>query len=381
LAGTKVLDISSVVMGPYATAILGDLGADVIKIETPGGDVGRNLGPSRNSGMSALTLNLQRNKSSVMLDSKTAEGRAYFEELIRGCDAVVTNLRPKSRERLGISYDRLQSLNPSVVLCSGQAYSSMSKQADEPAYDDIVQAASGLCDLYRRVDGEPRYAPYVVADKVCGLTMVQGLLAALVHRERTGEGQWVDVPMVDTMLAFNLVEHLSGQTFVPPAGPIGWNRTLVAERRPHRAKDGWICLMPYSDRNWQDFFMRVDRPELCADPRFSANDARHRNMADLQSILAEITPSRTVAEWQELCRSADIPIQEVLDLDHLDASEYARSRQTLRRRTHPSEGDYLSVRFPIDFSRTPADTSRPAPRLGEHTGRRWTTTATAGVGR
>ncbi|MGC0366938.1 crotonobetainyl-CoA:carnitine CoA-transferase CaiB-like acyl-CoA transferase [Rhodococcus sp. 27YEA15] len=371
LVGIKVIEIASVIMGPYAASVLGDLGADVIKIETSDGDVGRNLGPARNKGMSALTLNLQRNKSSVVLDTKTEPDREYFEELIRGCDVLVTNLRPKSRERLGVSYEQLERINPGVILCTGQAYSSTSTMADQPAYDDIVQAASGICDLYRRVEGEPRYAPYVVADKVCGLMMAQGVLAALVHRERTGVGQWVDVPMIDAMISFNLVEHLSGKTFVPSTDPVGWNRTLVPERRPHRARDGWVCLMPYSDRNWKDFFGLVDRKDLLSDNRFDSNSTRHVNVAQLQSFLCEIAPTRTVAQWRELCTSADIPFQEVVDLDDLGSSEYARSRGILKEVTHPTEGDYIRVRFPMDFSASPVETGDSAPLLGEQTGRSW----------
>lgn len=371
LAGLRILDITSVIMGPYATSILGDLGADVIKLETAEGDVGRNLGPSRHDGMSALALTLHRNKSSVTIDPKLPEGRERLGELLRECDAVVTNLRPASRERLGLTYEQVSKLNPSIVLCTAQAFGSNSALRDAPAYDDTVQAASGLCDIYRRADGEPRFAPYVVADKVCGLTMVYSLLAAMLHREKTGEGQWVDVPMVDTMLSFNLVEHLAGHTFVPPESPLGWSRTLVPERRPHRAKDGWICIMPYSDRNWRDFFALVERAELIQDERFATNGARHNHAGELQRLLAHCVSSRTVAEWKEACERHEIPVQEVLDLDRLD-TPYLAERGFLKRRIHPSEGAYLTVRFPVDFSSTPVAEPRPAPRLGEHDTKTWT---------
>jgi crotonobetainyl-CoA:carnitine CoA-transferase CaiB-like acyl-CoA transferase len=364
----RIVDITSVIMGPYATSILADLGADVIKLETAGGDVGRQLGPSRHAGMSALTLTLHRNKLSVTFDPGSPEGRESLRALIRGSDAVVTNLRPASRERLGLTYEQVRRLNESVVLCTAQAFGSSSARRDEPAYDDIVQAASGLCDIYRRVDGEPRFAPYVIADKVCGLTMVYSLLAALLHREKTGEGQWVDVPMVDTMLSFNLVEHLAGHTFDPPEAPLGWSRTLVPERRPHRAKDGWICVMPYSDRNWRDFFALVGQGTLIDDPRFATNSARHEHVAELQQLLASFISRNTIVEWTEMCRRHEIPVHEVLDLDHLEDSVYLAERGFLRRQVHPSEGEYVSVRFPVDFSRTPADAVRPAPRLGEHNG-------------
>ena len=371
LAGLRILDITSVIMGPYATALLGDMGADVIKLETVEGDVGRRLGPSRHPGMSALTLTLHGNKRSITFDPKRPQGLAQLQELIRGCDAVMTNLRPASRERLGLTYPEIHALNDTVVLCTAQAFSSNSTLRNEPAYDDIVQAASGLCDIYRRVDGVPRFAPYVVADKVCGLTMVYCLLAALLHREKTGEGQWVDVPMVDAMLSFNLVEHLAGHTFVPPEAPLGWSRTLVEERRPHRTTDGWICVMPYTDRNWHDFFVLVGEEKLIRDERFATNSARHNHMGELQKLLAGFISRYSVAEWTEMCRQHGIPVQEVLDLDDLGESAYVTEREILRQRTHPTEGEYVSVRFPADFSLTPVAERRPAPQCGQHNGSVW----------
>lgn len=371
LVGTRILDVTSVIMGPYATSILADLGAEVIKVEQPSGDVGRQLGHARNEGMSALTLNLHRNKRSVVIDTRTTTGRDELAELVRGADAIVTNLRPSSRERLGLDHATVARDNPSVVLCTAQAFSSTSPQRDEPAYDDIIQAASGMCDTYRRVHGEPRFSPSVIADKVCGMAIVNMLLAALVHRQNTGEGQWIDVPMVDTMVAFNLVEHLSGQTFVPPEGNAGWSRTTSAERRPHAAADGWICVMPYSDRDWRDFFAAVGRPEVLDDPRFASNAARHHNSGPLQALLGEVIGTRTVNEWLSLCSSHGIAAQKVLDLDHIEESDYLSQRGTLAERAHPTEGAYRSVRFPSDFSATPVGSPGPAPRLGEHNGASW----------
>lgn len=371
LEGIRILDITSVIMGPFATSILADLGAEVIKVELPAGDVGRRLGPSRNDRMSALTLNLHRNKKSVVLDPSQPEGRAELAELLRGADAVVTNLRPASRERLGLDYPSLRALSDALVLCTAQAYSSGSSRRDAPAYDDIIQAASGMCDIYRRVHGEPRFAPSVIADKVCGMAIVNALLAALLHRGATGEGQWVDVPMVDTMVAFNLVEHLSGSTFVPPEGGVGWSRTMVPERKPLPASDGWVCVMPYSDRDWHEFFTAVGRAEVLDDPRFATNGARHVNAGPLQEILAGIVATRSVADWLALCDDLGVAVTEMLDLDRLQESPYLSERHMVTAQDHPSEGTYLNVRFPADFSRTPVDAHRPAPRLGEDNGARW----------
>ncbi|MGO1629950.1 CaiB/BaiF CoA transferase family protein [Microbacterium sp. JB110] len=364
LAGLRVLDVTSVIMGPYATAMLGDMGADVIKIEPPAGDVARRIGPSRSEGMSAVTLNLGRNKRSAVLDRSSDDDRRTLAELIRGCDVIVTNLRPGSRRRLDVDWDSVRELNPEAILCTAQAFAAGSTKSEEPAYDDVIQAASGMSDIYRRAHGAPAFAPSVLADKICGLMIVNSVLAALHSRASTGEGQWVDVPMADAMLAFNLVEHLGGGTFDPPEGEIGWNRTLVSNRGPHRAADGWICVMPYTDENWADFFRAVDRPDLAADARFSSNGARHEHNAVLQAELAELIAGRTVAEWLEQCRCLGIAVEPVLDLDRIDENPYFAQRRALIDAHHPTEGDYRLIRFPMDFSGTPVTDYRPAEPLG-----------------
>ena len=301
-----MLDITSVIMGPYATAQLGDMGADVIKVELPTGDIARQLGPSRNAGMSAITLNLGRNKRSAVLDGDEAEDRERLAGLVATCDVIITNLRPGSRRRLGLDWDEVHRANPAAVMCTAQAFASESEKGDEPACDDVIQAVSGMPDLYLRAFGTPQFSPPVLADKVCGLVIIGSVLAALYSRAVTGEGQWVDVPMADTMLAFNLVEHLGGRSFDPPVGGTGWSRTLVRNRGPHRAADGWICVMPYTDKNWADFFRTVGRPDLAADHRFSSSGARHENNAALQAELASLIAQRTVSEWLEDCRRLGI---------------------------------------------------------------------------
>lgn len=340
LAGLRVLDITSVIMGPYATAQLGDMGADVIKVELPAGDIARQLGPSRNAGMSAITLNLGRNKRSVVLDHGETEDRERFAGLVATCDVIITNLRPGSRRRLGLSWDEVHQANPAAILCTAQAFASESGKGDEPAYDDVIQAVSGMSDLYLRTFGTPQFSPSVLADKVCGLVIVSAVLAALHSRAARGEGQWVDVPMADTMLAFNLVEHLGGKSFDPPVGEIGWSRTLVRSRGPHHAADGWICVMPYTDKNWADFFRAVGRPGLVADPRFSSSGARHENNAALQAELASLIAQRTVSEWLADCRRLGIAAAPVLDLDEIEQNPYYAARRALISARHPTEGDY-----------------------------------------
>lgn len=367
LAGVRIVDLTTVIMGPYATAILADLGADVVKVEPPTGDMTRGIGAARHPGMSALTLTLQRNKRSIALDVASPEGAAVLRDLLRDADVVVTNLRPRSRTKLGLDPEDLLDAFPRLVVCTAQAYGSGTDQRDDPAYDDIVQAASGFAMIGDLLDGQPGYTPNVVADKISGLHIVIGVLAALRHRDRTGRGQHVDVPMVDTMIAFNLVEHLAGHTFDPPAGPFGWPRVLVPERKPHRTADGWICLMPYSRRNWEDFFALSGQPELANDPRFRTVDDRHRHMGELLGLVDAVTPTRTTAEWLRICTERDIPAAPLRDLTTAHQDPYVLDRGLLAHATHPTEGPYFTARTPVDLSDSPVAQTRPAPRLGEQT--------------
>ncbi|MEU0510071.1 MULTISPECIES: CaiB/BaiF CoA transferase family protein [Amycolatopsis] len=367
LAGVTILDLTTVVMGPYATAILGDLGADVIKVESLDGDMTRRIGARRNPGMSAMTLTLQRNKRSIALDLKKPEGRAILEQLVPLADVVVTNLRPRSRKPLGLTYEALRALRQDVILCTAQAYAEDSPWRDHPAYDDMVQAASGAASLAERVDGEPRYAPYVIADKVSGLHMVIGILAALAHRAATGSGQHVEVPMVDTMIHFNLVEHLGGHAFDPAEGDFGWGRVLVPERTPYRTADGYVCLMPYSDANWADFFEVAELGHLRDDPRFADVNSRHGNMSELHAEIHEVTPKRTTQEWLDLCRERNIPAAALLDLSRVNDDPYVREQALLTPEQHPTEGAYFSPAHPVRMSGSPAVLRRHAPRLGEDT--------------
>lgn len=367
LDGLVVLDLTTVVMGPYATAMLGDFGADIIKVESPEGDMSRKIGASRTPGMTALTMNLQRNKSSIAIDLKSAQGLEILERLVARADVVVTNLRPRSRLPLGLTYERLRELRHDIILCTAQAYAEASELRDYPAYDDMVQAASGAATLAQRVDGSPRYAPYVIADKVSGLHMVIGILAAVAHRRATGEGQHVEVPMIDTMIHFNLVEHFGGHTFDPAVGDFGWARVLVPERTPYRTADGFACILPYSDTNWLDFFDLIGRPDLAVDPRFSEVNARHQNMGTLLATIHEITPQRTTDEWLEACRARNIPASSLLDLAEAVDDPYVRSQGIITAEEHPSEGAYFSTLSPLRMSVTPVRLRRHAPRLGEDT--------------
>lgn len=367
LAGLVVLDLTTVVMGPYATAMLGDLGAEVIKIESLDGDMSRRMGPSRSPGMTALTMNLQRNKQSLALDLKAAEGREVLERLVATADVVVTNLRPRSREPLGLTYDNLKALRSDIILCTAQAYAEASARRDYPAYDDMVQAASGSASLAERIDGSPRYAPYVIADKVSGLHIVIGVLAALAHKHSTGEGQHVEVPMVDTMIHFNLVEHFGGHTFDPPQGDFGWARVLVPERTPYRTADGYVCIMPYSDANWIDFFEASGLTDLAADARFAEVNSRHHHMGQLLAAVHEATSKRTTQEWLDLCVARNIPASALLELGTVTDDEYVINQHIVTKQNHPTEGSYFSTLMPLRLSASPVQLRKHAPLLGEDT--------------
>ena len=367
LTGLRVIDLTTVIMGPFATVTLADLGAEVIKLENLDGDMGRGVGAQRHPGMSALALNLHRNKKSVAVDLSAPEGQKILDDLVRNADLVVTNLRPGSRAKLGITYARLSAINPAVILCTAQAYGSTTRYGNAPAYDDIVQAASGAARLFELIDGQPRYAPYVIADKVVGLYIVIAVLAALVERSRSGRGQAVDVPMVDAMIGFNLVEHLAGHTFSPPEDAFGWARVLVPERVPNRTSDGWICLMPYSTKNWNDFFSLVGRNDLVDHPRYATLNDRHRHMSELLSIVGESAPERTTKEWLILCESHGIPASDLLNLAHAEDDEYVQDQSLMVKRSHPTEGDYYTTRTPFDMSRTPIAFNSHAPALGDDT--------------
>ncbi|WP_030520700.1 CaiB/BaiF CoA transferase family protein [Nocardia rhamnosiphila] len=367
LAGFRVIDLTTVIMGPFATVTLADLGADVIKIENLDGDMSRGIGSRRHEGMSALSMNLQRNKRSVALDLASAAGRRILDDLVRDADVLVTNLRPRSRDKLGLTYDRLSGINPGLILCTAQAYGSDTSYRDQPAYDDIVQAASGAAKLNELVDGTPRYAPYVIADKVVGLYIVIAILAAAMAKKATGLGQAVDVPMVDSMIAFNLVEHFGGHTFAPATGDFGWARVLTPERVPHRTADGWICIMPYSARNWNDFFAFAGRSDMVDNPRYTTVDDRHRHMGELLSAVGEAAPAHTTAEWLAFCAEHGIPAADLLDLADAHRNSYVRDQALITKYEHPTEGEYYATRTPFTMSRTPVSLRRHAPLLGADT--------------
>jgi len=366
LAGVRVLDLTTVLLGPYATQILGDMGADVIKVEAPAGDPLRAVGPARHAGMGAVFLNANRNKRSLALDLKNPAARRALLRVAESADVFVHSMRPQAIARLGLAYEDVAAVNPRIVYCGAYGYSKDGPYGHLPAYDDMIQGASGLAALQGRPDGRPRYAATVIADKTVGLSVVYAVAMALFHRERTGEGQAVEVPMFETMVSFLMVEHLYGLTFDPPEGGTGYQRILSPDRRPYATVDGYVCVLPYTDRQWASFFEIVGRPDLARDDRFADLSGRTRNVDALYAALAEILATRTTHEWLTAFEAAAIPAMKVNEPDDLPADPHLAATGFFRTVEHPTEGRLRTAGIPVSMSATPGGIDRPAPRLGEH---------------
>lgn len=358
LHGVRVLDLTSVVMGPLATQTLGDLGAEVIAIESAKGETNRIMGVGPHPQLSGVALNLLRNKRNVALDLKHPDGRAAMLRIAATCDVFVTNLRPGPLARLGLGYDDVVVVRPDVVFCAAQGFSTESGRADDPAYDDIVQSASGMADVMRRATGRPALVPTILADKVSGLTMTYAILAALFERERSGLGQYLELPMVDAVTAFLLVEHGAGAVGQPPQEGAGYSRILTDDRRPQQTADGWITVFPYTPDHFAALFDATGRHDLAADDRLATTRGRAANPDLLYATLGALVATKTTAEWLTLCRERGIPAAPMADLDDVVGA--------LPDAEHPVAGTYKQIPPPVRFSRTPADVRRPAPLVGEH---------------
>lgn len=367
LAGIRVLDLTTVIMGPYATHILADMGAEVTKVEAPEGDAFRRYGPNRSEGMGGSVLQLHRNKQSVVLDLKQAVAQRALMLLIERSDVVVHNLRPGPARRLNLDWESVCKVNPRVVLCAARGFGADGPYADKAAYDDIIQAGSGVAALYGQVHGVPRYVPTAMCDKIAGQTIAYAVLGALLYRERGGEGQEIEVPMFETSIDFMMVEHLGPAAFEPPLGPVGFSRQLSAHRKPYKTADGWVCILPYSDRNWADFFAIVGMPELAQDARFSSIDARGRNVDALYGLVDSESAKRGTDEWVRLCDGVGIPCMPVIALQDIEHNAHVRAVGLIESSVHPSEGAYRSVRPPVKFGASPYVLRNHAPRLGEDT--------------
>lgn len=367
LEGVRVVDLTTVMYGPYCTQIMGEMGADVIKVEPPGGDVTRLVGPARHRGMSASILMKGKNKRSIVLDLSKESAREALGRIVAKADVFIHNMRPRAADKLRIAYDDVRRFNPQIVYCAAVGYGRDGPYRDKPAYDDLIQGASGLAALMGgMLGGEPRYVPSVLADKTSGLFALYAILMALFHRERTGEGQAVDVSMFEAFTSFVMNEHLQASVFEPPLGPPGYARLLSPNRRPYATRDGHICVLPYTDRHWRRFFEIAGRPELADDARFVDMPARTENINALYGIVADVLPQRTTAEWLEAFEQADIAAMPVNTPQDLFTDPHLQAVGFFEESDHPSEGRIRTMRPPIRMSKTPPGSERPAPRLGEH---------------
>ena len=369
LAGIRIVDMSSVVLGPFATLILADLGAEVIKVEPPGrGDTMRYAGASPTGDLGPIYMALNRNKQAVALDAKTDEGKVALTALLKTADVFFHNVRLAGMERLGFGYEAVRAIREDIVYIHCAGFGAGGPYQHRQAYDDLIQGASGFADLNAlRSGGRPDYAPSLIADKTTGLFAVYATLAALFDRARSGKGQFVQVPMLECFTFFNMVENLYGETFLPGNGKLAYTRSVNPNRRPYPTRDGYICLVPYSDAQWAKFFEIGGRPGVFDDPRFATYEARTEHIGELYALIEEVSATRTTGEWLALMDDADIPamrynrLAEVLSDPHLAATGFFTPAE------HPEAGPYRAMRHPVHFARTPADIRRPPPRHGADT--------------
>jgi len=369
LEGVRVLDLTTVVMGPYATQILADFGADVIKIEPPEGDVMRYAWPFRHKGMGHIFLNANRNKRSVVLDLKQEAAREAALALAKTADVLVYNIRPQAMARLRLSYEDVRAVNPRLIYVGAFGYSQRGPYAAKAAYDDLIQGAAGLPWLLKEQGAEtPRYAPVIIADRSVGQQVASAVSAALFRRERTGEGQRVDVPMFEHLLQVVLGEHLGGYTFEPQLGEPGYARMLAKDRRPYRTKDGYVCALIYNDKQWAAFLALIGQPDLMrTDPRFATQEARSQNYDHAYAMVAEEMTRRTTAEWIAALEAADIPVQRMNSLADIVNDPHLAAIGYFGAVDHPTEGRIKSMAVPSEWSESKPEYRRHAPRLGEHT--------------
>jgi crotonobetainyl-CoA:carnitine CoA-transferase CaiB-like acyl-CoA transferase len=366
LDGIRVLDVTTVVLGPLAAQALGDLGADVIKVEPPEGDTTRQLGPARHPGMAALFLGCNRNKRSLVLDLKQAAGRTALLALVARADVFMHNFRPQAAAKLGLEYEAVRAVNPGVVYCATYGFRAAGPYGNKPAYDDVIQASAGLASLQAPLFGEPRYLPTIVADKTSAGAVVSAVLAALVHKARTGEGQALEVPMFETLVAWIAVEHLYGESFVPPVESAGYKRLLNRYRRPFATRDGYLAVLPYTDAHWRTFFTLVGRADLLADERFRTLASRLANIETLYEELGKIVATRTSAAWLAELDAAGVPAMVVNTLESLLHDPQLQATGFWKMAEHPTEGTLRLPDIPATFTRTPPTIRRLPPRLGEH---------------
>ncbi len=369
LQGLRILDLTSVLMGPYATQLMADMGADVVKIEPPDGDTVRGIGPMRNPGMGHIFLHVNRNKRSLVLDLKQPDGLAAFYRLAETADVVIYNIRPQAMRRLGIDYERLQAINPRIIYAGLYGYSEAGPYAGKPAYDDLIQGAAAVPSIMSMASGDrPRYVPLTLADRTVGLMASTTILAAVVARAQSGVGQQIEIPMFETMVQYVLSDHLAGETFVPANGPSGYPRLLVKDRRPYQTQDGYLCVLIYNDKQWASFLTLIGHADwFTQDPRFANIGVRTRHINELYAMVAQAMATRTTQEWIDLLDGADIPCMPLHDIDSLTHDPHLAAVGMIREVTHPTEGLMRQIGVPVRLFGTPLREEQiPAPHLGQH---------------
>lgn len=366
LKGVKIVDMSTVVLGPLATMMLGDLGADIIKIENGAGDIMRHAGKTPTKGLGPIYTALNRNKKSVAIDAKDPEGKAQIEKLLKTADVFFHNVRMAGMKRLGLDYEAVKAINPNIVYVHCAGFGSDGPYAKLQAYDDLIQGVSGFADMERiRSGGAPAYVPSLIADKTVGMMALQATLAGLYAQKAQGVGQFIEVPMFESFTFFHMAENLYGKTFEETPGNLAYTRSVNSNRKPYPTADGYICLVPYNDQQWETFFQLAGRDGVFDDPRFETYSARTENIKELYGLIEECTASKTTEEWLLLLAEANIPamkfqsMEEVIDDPHLKAVEFFEMRE------HPHAGQYRSLKHPVKYSETPTNFRHHPPLMGE----------------
>ena len=366
LKGIKVLDLTSVGFGPYACQILGDYGAEIIKIESPDGDITRGIGPFRNNGMGHFFLNANRNKRSLVLDLKTAAAKKIFFSLVKSADVVMTSIRPAAMDRLGLGFEDCNKVNEKLIYVALVGFGQSGPYAKKPAYDDIIQGVSGMASMQGGRNEDPTFVNASICDKICSQIAAHATLAALFSRTNDGIGQLVEVPMFESMVGFNLVEHQSGMTFDPPIGVRGYERSMAKHRKPYATLDGFVCALPYTTKHWQTFFSLMKREDLVNDPRVVNAKLRSEKIAELYELVSELVKDWPTNDLLEALNIADIPHGEATDLNNLENDHHLSDIDFFQLIDHPSEGKIKLTSPPVNFSKTPATIERLPPLLGEH---------------
>ena len=367
LKGIKIIDASSILMVPYCTRLLADMGAEIIKVETLSGDNTRYIGPSINKGMAAVFLNINRNKKSISVDLKSADGRLIIYKLIKKSDVFVSNIRKASLEKLKLTHSDFIKINPKIITANAVGFSSKGPYAGLPAFDDTIQAISGMAAYQETYSDQPSYTSGATADKVTGLMLGMSILSALLNREKNGEGTELEVPMMETMVDFTLVEHLYGYNFLPPKAPPVYPRQSSPNRKPYKTLDGYIAVLPYSDDQWLRFFSIIKKENILKDPKFCSLESRNQNIDELYKILSEELKKRNTSFWIKNLREQDIPATKVNFPKDLFEDEHLVRTNFFRVKDHPTEGKLMYPSFPVKFNENETDESLHAPSLGENT--------------